>query len=747
MVKPIRPPSVTRAPRPLLSLCVMFRDNVESIKPLLASVKDHFDEYVFLDTGSVDGTRRIVEGFFAEDCVGKQTKIVDFPWVDDFAKARQANFEAATGIWRMFLDSDDVLVHGENLREIVTKGPAAHPNLQGFFVHYDYDVLEELPTMRLVRWTRAWRWCDAIHERLVSDVPLAPDALAQLPAADLSVTHRRKTIEQRDNALRRNSAIARREYDSTTDEEYRGRLARTIAMELKLQGDYDTASFFLQEVGEKFPTMPEGRQAFADLFRFAAQKKDFETALQYAKRAGPSYETLAYAAMGNHAKVLSRGAVAMNAGPQTTHEGFLFEQVLTPVAIAESALALGKPASAAERVLNHVRTDLREHESCINHVMNIRGDIDRITICVPSTPQPFDGSSTGDMLGGSEEAVVYLSRALAKLGRNVRVYGVLPPTTLPGLDANGVDWQPFSTFRMDAEHGTLVIWRSIGMIHEIMQRKSQIQRRIAAGDTKARLPTGIGRASLWLHDRDTGVSDAVLQEKLMLGVDSVVVLSEFHKWCIARTLPEGTKVNLTTLSNGIVIDDMAQPDNPGRDPNRVIYSSCPSRGLVPLLQMWPEVKAACPDAYLDIYYDWSMLRDGNPEVYKRVIDAYDAVRHLDVKHHGGVGHAELHEALGNANVWAYSHFENPEVETFCISAVKATACGATVLTTRNGAVPEVAPKAHFADTVEDYRQKLISLLKAPESPEVRAEKAAKARERFDWNEVAKRFSEIWTLKA
>ena len=712
---------------------------------MLASVKDHFDEYVFLDTGSVDGTRKVIEGFFAEDCTGKQTKIADFVWCDDFAKARQANFEAATGIWRMFLDSDDVLVHGENLREIVMKGPAAHPNLQGFFVHYDYDVLEELPTMRLVRWTRAWRWCDAIHERLVSDVPLQPDALAQLPAADLSVVHRRKTIEQRDNALRRNADIAHREYNATADEEYRGRLARTIAMELKLQGKYDEAAVYLREVGEKFPTLPEGRQAFADLFRFAAQQKDFDTALGFAKRAGPSYETLAHAAMGNHAKVLSRGAVAMNAGPQTTHEGFLFEQVLTPVAVAESALALGKPPSAVERVLNHVRTDLREHESCINHVMNMRNTIDRITICVPSTPQPFDGSSTGDMLGGSEEAVVYLSRALAKLGRNVRVYGVLPPTTLPGLDDDGVDWQPFSTFRMDAEHGTLVIWRSIGMIHEIMQRKSQIQRRINAGDTKAHMPTGIGGASLWLHDRDTGVSDPLMQEKLMAGVDSVIVLSEHHRRCIARTLPADTEVELTVLSNGIVREDMLHPGNVDRDMDRVVFSSCPSRGLVPLLEMWPAVKAACPEAYLDIYYDWSMLRDTLPDWYKRVMDAYNAVRHLDVKHHGGVGHAELHEALGNANVWAYSHFENPEVETFCISAVKATACGATVLTVANGAVPEVAPNAHFATDVADYQQKLISLLQSPEGPDARWDKAIEARDRFDWATVAERFSKIWSL--
>ena len=96
-------------------------------------------------------------------------------------------------------------------------------------------------------------------------------------------------------------------------------------------------------------------------------------------------------------------------------------------------------------------------------------------------------------------------------------------------------------------------------------------------------------------------------------------------------------------------------------------------------------------------------------------------------------------------MWAYSHFENPEVETFCISAVKATACGATVLTVANGAVPEVAPNAHFATDVADYRQKLISLLQSPEGPDIRMVKAAEARDRFDWATVAERFSKIWSL--
>jgi glycosyltransferase involved in cell wall biosynthesis len=750
MVKPIHPTAAgVRPPRPLVSLCVMFRDNISTLRDLLVSVRDHFDEYVFLDTGSVDGSRDLIEGFLREDADGKG-KIVDFEWCDDFAKARQANFEAASGTWRMFLDSDDVLRSGENLRAILTKIAQVHPHVQGFFVNYDYDVLETLPTMRLVRWTRAWSWKDAIHERLESLVPLQPDALASLPADDLSVRHKRKTLPERDSALRRNGVIARREYATTTDLDYRARLARTIAMELKLDGKFDDARPYLDEVAERFPTLPEGRQAFADLFRFAIQEKDFDVALQHARRAGPSYETLCYNARGEHAKAVSRGAVAMVAGQQTTHEGFLFEKVLAPVAVAESALALGYHPSRVERVLNTVRPDLRVHDAAVGHVSSIRAAIDRITILVPNTPQPFDGSSTDAMLGGSEEAVVYLTRALAEMGRNVRVFGVLPPTTLPGPDSYGVDWQPFSAFKLNDEHGCLVTWRATGLIAEIMRTKGRTLAEIRNGREDLYEANGIGAASLWLHDRGSGVDPAVFA-RVVQGIDSVVVLSDHHRQCIERELPPEHRNKFVTLSNGIVGDDflaLMEDKTIKRDPNRVIYSSCPSRGLSVLLKQWPTIKAACPEAYLDIYYDWSMLRDFQPDVYRKVVADYEAVRHLDVKHHGGVSHAELHLALRQCNVWAYSHYENTDVETFCISAVKATAAGATVVTAPNGALPEVAPEAIFVPNHNDYEENVIIAIQYPETDQVRKELSDRAIARFDWRSVAEAFSKEWTsLKA
>ena len=466
VIKPV--PKDTTTKQPFLSLCVIFRNNEDTIRPLLESINGHFDEYVFTDTGCTDLTRKLIESF-GEQTDGK-VKITDFEWCEDFAKARNANFGAASGKWRVFLDSDDVLMHGENLRGLVAKTEKEHPHIQGLFVPYDYDVLEELPTMRIVRWSNDWSWCDAIHERLVSKQDTVKEILAAISNKDsLHVKHRRKTREMRDEALHRNARIAIREYEKNPEPGYKARLARTIAMQLKLEGKIKEARPYLLEVAENYGNIPEGRQAYADLSRFEAADGNLQSALQYAKKVGPSYEAIVYHALGDYAKCIAAGTKASVAGQQTTHEGFLFEQVFAPMCVADAAAHLEYPEEAIEQVMNRVRGDLRTHEGVAQATSQLRKHIDRITILVPSTPQPFDGGSAGSMLGGSEEAVVYLSRALSKQGRHVRVYGVLPPLTLPGVDQDGVDYQPFEAFNVDDEHGTLVVWRATGLVKHLLE--------------------------------------------------------------------------------------------------------------------------------------------------------------------------------------------------------------------------------------------------------------------------------------
>lgn len=722
-----------RMTQPYLGAQIIYGKNADTLPALLDSIKGHFDEFVLTSTQPDDGSYAIVDAFLAQEAArGAHCVKNHFDWIEDFGAARQFGYDAGTARWRMFLDADDILVGGETLRPFLVRAEVEQPQMMGAFVRYDYAATETLETMRLCKYDHRWRFCDAIHERLeFQEYTLPPQAFIHL--GGISVKHRYKTEEEKKAAIYRNARIAEREYAKTTDPKYKARLARTIAMELKMQNKPAECIPYLKELHQYYASFPEGRQSCADLAKAYLALDDFDAALDWAKKAGPAYEGIVLHAAKRYPEALKAIQRSSGRGRQTTHEGYLFEDGAAYVAAADSCLASGLGADAAEACINRIPAVIRNEPLYAEALSAVRQHIDRITILVPGTPQPFDENGGGGMLGGSEEAVMYLTRELAALGRSVRVFGVLPPHRVPGRDRYGVDWQPFSAFNVDAEIGTLVIWRAWGVAVQLLEKKGG----------GAVMP-GINTAWMWLHDQHTGLDPDSLGV-LSKAISGCVTLSDFHSMGLVR---QGWKGRIEKLSNGIVeVDFEGDIGQWKKDPNRVVYSSAAERGLVPLLEMWPAVKAACPEAYLDVYYDWSALELMQPDVYDRVVKAYEAVKHLDVKHHGGVDHATLNAAMKNASVVAYSHFENIEAETFCITAVKALACGATALTVPNGAIAETAGgDAYLVRSKDSYRESLIALLKRPEGNEIRAERARRALDRYGWKTVAKRFSDLWTVK-
>lgn len=83
----------------LLSLCLIVRDEAAMLPGFLASVAGIWDELVAADTGSRDGTPGMIRAAGG--------RIVDFPWRDDFAAARNASLETARGRWILCLDADE----------------------------------------------------------------------------------------------------------------------------------------------------------------------------------------------------------------------------------------------------------------------------------------------------------------------------------------------------------------------------------------------------------------------------------------------------------------------------------------------------------------------------------------------------------------------------------------------------------------------------------------------------------------
>jgi GT2 family glycosyltransferase/Tfp pilus assembly protein PilF len=89
------------AKRPLVSLCMIVKNEEKHLPGCLASAADLFEEIVIVDTGSTDRTKEIAANFGA--------RLADFPWVDHFGAARNECLRYATGRWIMWLDADDRL--------------------------------------------------------------------------------------------------------------------------------------------------------------------------------------------------------------------------------------------------------------------------------------------------------------------------------------------------------------------------------------------------------------------------------------------------------------------------------------------------------------------------------------------------------------------------------------------------------------------------------------------------------------
>lgn len=101
--------------RPVISVCLMVRDEERVLARCLGSVSDVADELCIVDTGSRDRTPTIARRFNARllqdtRCNGPDGRIADF------SIARNQALDLATGDWVLWLDADEVLLPGAALR-------------------------------------------------------------------------------------------------------------------------------------------------------------------------------------------------------------------------------------------------------------------------------------------------------------------------------------------------------------------------------------------------------------------------------------------------------------------------------------------------------------------------------------------------------------------------------------------------------------------------------------------------------
>lgn len=273
---------------------------------------------------------------------------------------------------------------------------------------------------------------------------------------------------------------------------------------------------------------------------------------------------------------------------------------------------------------------------------------------------PSDIAQRG--LGGSETAAIRLSEALSRLGFVVTVYGEMREDTC---------WAD-------------VIYRHHSKFDPLDARGAVISSRMPhVFDRPISAPTRM----LWVHDVDCGDQ---LTPARAEGIDHVLALSPWHQGHLKGRYPfVADKVRLAR--NGIE-HKLFDPLPWDARAKRVLYTSSPDRGLDILLEIWPQILEAVPDAelhhcYADVY---DKIADQDPSVAKH----RDKIRELSdqpgVVRLGSLPQPKLAALMCQSRVWAHPSWatmlDQPFHETSCISAMEAQAAGCLVVASDWGAL-------------------------------------------------------------
>lgn len=296
----------------------------------------------------------------------------------------------------------------------------------------------------------------------------------------------------------------------------------------------------------------------------------------------------------------------------------------------------------------------------------------------------YDGETLKNRgLGGSESAVILMSKELAKLGFEVTVYNnCIDSQAKPGTYNNVKYIDHSQTDDFEKEYDVVISSRSIfpffpgSIYHFITKSKWKV---------------------LWMHDTFCK-GDEHIEEMLVSGtINEVFTLSDFHTNYTLNN-EHGNKRMFDVLKhrnfqtrNGAVkyIDEV---DLDKKDPNHFVYNASVTKGLKPLLQMiWPDVKRLIPAAHLTVIGGYYRFRDGSEpdEQEKDLVNFKEDERYkqLGVSFTGVIKQQDIAEILANAT---YMIYPADFPETFGISTLESLLYKTPLITCRFGALEETA---------------------------------------------------------
>jgi glycosyltransferase involved in cell wall biosynthesis len=327
--------------------------------------------------------------------------------------------------------------------------------------------------------------------------------------------------------------------------------------------------------------------------------------------------------------------------------------------------------------------------------------------------KPWDPDSIRSGITGSEEAVIYVSGALAKLGYKVLVFGEPPegsPHSLVGANPRFLSLRSNSIPKVEIA----IAWR--------MPKIGALLKQCA------------NRVYFWPHD----LCEGSFLEAEVRSFDGVLWLSSWQRQHWISANPGWAKFT-RIFGNGVLFEQFKAVEA-RENPYSCIYASNYARGLDLLLDLWPRVKKRFPRATLDIYYGWQHWGLLSAEKEKKIRTQLAHLSALDVKEHGLVGHEELTRAYEKASFWTYPC---TMPETFCITALRAQLAGAVPVVLLGSALHETVRHGYRCNEREAYLATWMQAMEKAETItlEERQKMGQFIKKDFTWDQVAQKWSE------
>lgn len=453
---------------------MIVKDEVEQVAQILRDIDPYIDKAYITVT-----SKEREKDFHAID--NDKVDWSYFSWKDDFAAARNYNLKQVQTDFYIWLDSDDTVLNPEQIPVIVQQMEQA--KIDAVFLPYNYMQNDEGECVawqereRIIRRSHPFVWKGSIHESLVSE------GVPQFDRIDSMVIKHNKSVDEVPASAERNHKILLKEYNKEPRDP---RITHYLGLSYFITKDYDKAVELLLEhintsgwpeeqyrswckiaeahlltgnlpkanaaANAAIDLLPDYPEAYYIKVQIAYTQERYEEVIEWLKSSAirkqpktmsvvdPNQKVramtlgvFAYMKLGNPKEAFLTLKDILELSPNNVEANRIYKPVeysyleTKAIELVEwlsmfNAENGGDVVKLLQSLPGELFSDPRLNEIRAKHIPPKKWPNKSIVFFCGGGTDVWGADTLDQGMGGSEEAIVYLSRELAKLGWDVTVY-------------------------------------------------------------------------------------------------------------------------------------------------------------------------------------------------------------------------------------------------------------------------------------------------------------------------------------